>query len=146
MIMDKQLMFSEGQAITATAASTNIIDLGVARNIGAGSPLTLVFLVTEAFTDSGSDSTVTPALETDDNAAFSSATVIRTFDVFAALTAINTMRLYRLEPFTATGAFERYIRINYTVANGNLSTGKFTTFILKEGQDWRPYAANYSVF
>ncbi len=43
MILDKLLMFSEAQAVTATAASTDVIDLapvdGTRRDIGVGYPL-----------------------------------------------------------------------------------------------------------
>ncbi len=43
MILDKLLMFSEAQAVTASAASTDVIDLGpidgTRRDIGVGYPL-----------------------------------------------------------------------------------------------------------
>lgn len=43
MITDKLLMFSEAQAVTNTAASTDVIDLGPIdgkrRDIGVGYPL-----------------------------------------------------------------------------------------------------------
>lgn len=43
MITDKLLMFSEAQAVTASAASTDVIDLGpidgTRRDIGVGEPL-----------------------------------------------------------------------------------------------------------
>lgn len=145
MLLDKQAQFSDAQAITATAASTNYIDLGAVRNIGVGAQLYLVLLVTTAFTDAGSDSTVTPSLETDDNTAFSSAATIRTFDTLAALTAINTTRLYRLEPFTAAGVFERYIQMRYTVANGNLTTGSISAFLTADVQAWKAYAVGFTV-
>lgn len=145
MLLDKQLLFSEAQAITATANSTNYVDLGLVRNIGVGEELFLVFLVTTAFTDSGSDSTVTPSLVTDDNTSFSSATTIRTFDVLAALTPINTKRVYKLEPYNDAGRFERYIQLAYTVANGNLTTGAITAFITKDAQLWTPTAVGYVV-
>jgi hypothetical protein len=40
-----------GQAITADAASTNVLDLGAARDIGAGKEINFIVLVTVAFTD-----------------------------------------------------------------------------------------------
>ena len=39
MILDAQNQFSSAQALTATADSTNVIDLGVAREIGVGEPM-----------------------------------------------------------------------------------------------------------
>lgn len=145
MLLDKQTLFSDAQAITASAASDNSIDLGSVRNIGVGKELYLVFIVTTAFTDSGSDSTVTPKLETDDNSSFSSAATVRTFDTLAALTAAGTKRAYRLEPYNDAGIFERYIRVYYTVANGNLTTGAITAFLSLDVQAWKPYASGYSI-
>lgn len=40
-----------GQAITADAASTNVLDLGSNRDIGAGKMITFNWLVTTTFTD-----------------------------------------------------------------------------------------------
>ena len=36
MIFDKNLQFSAAQALTATAASTNSVDLGANRPVGPG--------------------------------------------------------------------------------------------------------------
>ena len=47
MIMDKQNLFSEGQAITAAAVSTNVIALGDEGYDGAGRNIAIV--VTETF-------------------------------------------------------------------------------------------------
>lgn len=145
MLLDLQNQFSNAQAITATAASTNSIDLGGIRNIGGGQDLFLVFIVTTAFTDVGSDSTVTPSLQTDDNSGFASAATIRTFDVLAALTPINTKRIYRLEPYNDASLYERYIQIMYTVAGGNLTTGSITSFLTLDAQVWKAYASGFTV-
>jgi hypothetical protein len=49
-VLDRQVLFSNDQAITATAASTDIIDLGSSpRDVGAGEMSTVLVLVTEAF-------------------------------------------------------------------------------------------------
>jgi len=46
MILDKQGQLSDSQALTVTALSTNVIDLGsVDRNIGTGEPMAIVFNV-----------------------------------------------------------------------------------------------------
>lgn len=144
-MMDAQLLFSSAQDITASAESTNYVDSGVVRNLGAGEKLSLVFVVTTAFTDGSSNSTVTPSLQTDDNTSFGSPATVRTYDVFAALTAAKTTRVYDLSPFTAAGTYERYIRIYYTVANGDLSTGAFTTFLTMDAQLFRVYASGFSI-
>lgn len=145
MLIDRQNQFSDSQAITASAASTDYIDLGAVRNIGVGENIYLFIQVTVAFTDTGSDSTVTPVLQTDDNTSFSSAATIRTFDTLAALTPAGTKRMYRLEPFTDAGIYERYIRLSYTVANGNLTTGSISAYLTEDVQAWRAYASGYTI-
>lgn len=129
MVIDAALRFSNAQAITATAVSTEYIDFGVARDMGIGENLHVVILVSTAFTDSGSDSTVTVTLETDDNSSFSSATVAMTIGTFAALSAIGSRLVARLQPLKVN---ERYARLNYTLANGNLTTGALTAFVLSD--------------
>lgn len=45
MILDKQMQFSDSQAITEDAVGTNVIDLGTDRTIGNGEPMAVVFTV-----------------------------------------------------------------------------------------------------
>lgn len=144
MILDKQLMFSEAQSITATADSANVIDLGVARDIGVGEELYIMVKVDETFADSGSDSTVTVALVTDDNAALSSDSTVRTLVTLSALTAAGTIYYFKL-PIEAGTAYERYAALTYTVANGNLSAGKITAGIVKDIQKWKALPINYVI-
>ncbi|EGE0094003.1 hypothetical protein DND53_28670, partial [Escherichia coli] len=70
MITDKLLMFSEAQAVTNTAASTDVIDLGPIdgnrRDIGVGYPLEFWVLVNTAATASG-DATVNIQLQTSED-------------------------------------------------------------------------------
>ena len=54
MLLDKQNLFSDGQAITADAASTNVIDCrGKIKEIAAGTVLPLLIQAVEAFTVTG---------------------------------------------------------------------------------------------
>lgn len=142
MYVDAQNLFSDAQAITASAVSTNIIDLGSARDIGVGRELYLVVLVDTAFTDAGSDSTVQVDIQTDDNAAFASATTLKTVGTFAALSAVGSRLIERLNPDLA---WEQYIRLNYTVANGNLTTGSLTAFLTVDVHAWTAYPIGYTV-
>ena len=48
MILDAQHEFSDSQAVTTSAVGTNYIDLGVARSIGNGEPMAVVFTVVVA--------------------------------------------------------------------------------------------------
>lgn len=126
MFLDAHNLFDDNAQHLTTEASTNLIDLGSARNIGVGEDIYFVIQVDTAFTDSASNSTMAITLETDDNASFSSATTAQTIGTFAALSAAGTRLIAKLQPDAIN---ERYLRVKYTVANGDLSTGKFTSFL-----------------
>ena len=136
---DALATFALSQAITASAKS-NIIDLKAIRDIAIGVPLYLWCGLDEAMTDAGSDSTIAVTLETDDAEAFGSATLRQTFGTFAALGALGKL-LTDWPLLFSPGAFvERWARLDFTVANGNLTTGKVTAFITPNPQLWRGYA------
>lgn len=130
--------YSNAQAVTATAVSEDVIDHRAIRNLGVGEkPLYVVVQVTTAMTDAGSDSTITVTIETDDSDTFGSATVSQTLGTFAALSAVGT----RLTVAVAHGALnERYSRLRYTTANGNLTTGSFSAVLTADPQAWTAYA------
>jgi len=142
MYVDAQNLFSDAQAITASAASTNLIDFGSARDIGVGQELYLVVIVDVAFTDAGSDSTVTVTIETDDNVGFASAATAQSLGTFAALSAAGSRLIARVQP---EAAWEQYVRAYYTVANGNLTTGSLTAFLTTDIQAWTAYPIGYTV-
>lgn len=142
MILDAQLKFSDAQAVTAAAASTNLVDLSAVREIGNGRPLHIRLNVDTALTDSGSDSTVSVALQTDDNESFSSATSAATMFTVAAAAAAGTEYFYKIPDSLP---FERYIRLYYTPNNGNLTTGAFTAHILLDVQAQYIYADGFTI-
>ena len=121
MIIDKQQLFSDEQAITATANSTNVIDLGAA-DMDAGTPLHILAQVTEAFTAAGA-ATLTVTLETDDNDSFSSATTLLST---AAIGKATLVAGYQLPISFLPENVERYVRLVYTVATGPMTAGKIT--------------------
>ena len=151
MFLDAQNLFSDAQAITASAGSTNIIDLGIftttsgtaaERRIGTGENLYIFSLLDVAMTDAGSDSTVTVTLESDDDAAFPSATTRQTLFTFAAVSAAGTIAFARIQPEILT---EQFIRLFYTVAGGNLTTGSFTSGVVHDIDAFTAYPRNYIV-
>lgn len=136
MIMDKELLFSDAQAVTAAAASTNVVDLGEARDVGTGQNLYVVGVVKTAFTDAGSDSTLAVKLQTDSVENFASPADAQELFVFPALAAVGTTKIARLQP----GAIdERYLRAFYTPAGGNLTTGAVSLFIVHDIDQWKAY-------
>lgn len=142
MYVDAELQFSDSQAVTAAAASTNIIDLGSVRDLGAGQDLYLVVNCTVAMTDGSSDSTLAVTLQTDDNSGFSSATTGQTIGTFAATSAVGTQMISKVD----VGALnERYARVYYTPANGNLTTGSFDAFLTTDVDKYTAYADNITI-
>lgn len=69
MYIDKNLKLSDSQALTATAVGTNVIDIEVARGVGNGTPLALVFSVVVAADQTTGDEDYTFDLEYATNAA-----------------------------------------------------------------------------
>lgn len=134
MLIDRQLRFGSAQAITAATASTDLIDLATAnRDLGVGTPLWFVAVVTTAFTDGGSNSTLTVALETDTADSFGSAVTAQTCGTFAALAAVGDRICVPVQPFAAD---ERFIRVYYTPNNGDLSAGAVTAFLTTDPHNW----------
>lgn len=125
-MLDIELMFDvDGEHLT-TEASDKYVDLNSVRDIGAGQTLYIESVAKQAMTDVGSDSTMTLTVETDDNDAFSSPTTVQTIGTFPATSAAGTKLSVGM---AVTDDYERYLRIKYTVANGDLTTGKFSTYI-----------------
>jgi len=114
MLLDQQEQYSKAQALTATAASTNIIDHLADRNLGIGHPVILLIQLDVAADDADADETYTATWQTDDNSGFSSATTLGAVITITRGDAAGT-RYVTVAPPDAT--FERYSRVNYTLAN-----------------------------
>lgn len=133
MIFDMQTLLSDAQAITATAASTNTIDLGpiatgIVRDIGKGKPIPLRIQVVEAFNNLTS---LTIALQVDDNTGFASPkTVWSQVVVLADLIAGKVI----VPEWVLRGTDERYMRLNYTVTGTAPTTGKITAGVVMGAQ------------
>ena len=143
MILDAQALFSDAQAITAAAISTNIIDLGAVRDIGTGSDLYVFVTVDVALTDSGSDSTVTVSLYGD------STTTITpdgsdTLLTIPATAAAGQKYFAKLDPGLAALQY-RYIALYYTPNNGNLTTGSFTAGLVVGIDKVKIFADNITI-
>lgn len=142
MYLDSQLQFSDGQAVTSAAASTNLIDLGAARDIGSGRDLYVVVNCTTAMTDTGSDSTLQVDIQTDDNSSFSSATTAQTVGTFAATSAAGTQLIAKID---VAKVQERYVRLYFTPAGGDLSGGAFDAFVAYDIEKHKVYADNITI-
>lgn len=135
MYLDKQLALSDAQAVTATAASTNYLDLGAVRDIGQQDDLIILFTVNTTTVSAGS-TTMTIKIQSDDNTSFSSATDHFTSESIAKATLIaGYQKAFRIPP----GIVERYVRLYYTVSTADFSAGAFSAHIIQGLQANRTY-------
>lgn len=142
MLLDAQLLFSDAQAITAAAASTNIVDLGSARNIGVGENLYVSVTVDVALSDASSDSTLTVDLQGDSTDTFTPDGT-QTLFIIPAVAAAGQKYFGRITPDFASNY--RYIRLYYTPNNGNLSTGTLTAGVVHGIDKFVAYADGITI-
>lgn len=126
MKRDAQLEYSVAQAVTVTAASTNVIDQGAAGDaLGGYGPLYLVVRSVAAATAAGA-ATVTVELQTDSDPAFGTAVTL--FSTGALAKTVFTANTWVVRVALPIG-MKRYSRLNYTIATGPLTAGTFDAFL-----------------
>lgn len=136
MIFNAEELFSDDQAITATAASTNVLDLGatgtvygaaaaITRDIGPGEPIPLLIQVTETFATLTS---LDVQIELDSTTTF---TPDSTIDVQLAVPAATLVAGYKMPYiYVPNDVNLRYMRLKYTVNGSNATAGKITAGIV----------------
>jgi len=131
MILDEENLFSDKQAVTVTAGSTNVVDLGVKRDIGKGTPIPLLIQCTEDAAADGA-ATVKFSVRISDNSDMSnSKTVIET----GAIPKADLVAGYQVPiSYIPLGTEGRHVDVYYTVATGPLTAGKFTAGITAGNQ------------
>lgn len=135
MIFDAQTRFSNAQAVTASAASTNVIDLmaagipygndvALSRDLGIFD-IPLRIQVTTAFATLTS---LKVAVQTDDNSSFSSATTVLETEAIAAAALVAGYQ-FNIDKFPLKTS-ERYVRLYFTVAGSDATAGKITAGVV----------------
>lgn len=143
MITDAFLRVSADQAVTATAVSTNTVDLSVARDIGEGEDLYMNFATTEAV--SGGTSIKFEVIIATDAALSSGVEVVGSSDAVAVanLTLGKNVAIHINPNIGSLG--KRYLGARYTVV-GSPTAGKFTADIVHGLQDGKKnYASGFTV-
>jgi hypothetical protein len=147
MILDRQNTVSQAQAITATAVSTDTIDLGVARDLGVSGDLKWVVTVDQVFNNLTS---LEIQAISSANANLSSANVIGSTGaiVLAQLTAGRRPIVLSLPRslLSTLPVGQRYIGLNYVVVGTAPTTGQVTAGLVLGVQDiGKVYASGYSL-
>lgn len=142
MWTDALLQLASAQAVTATAVSQNAIDLGTARDIGAGEPLYAVITVDQTVTAAGA-ATVNFQLITGSGVGGgvinAGITVLSQTDAIgkAELTAGRRPIVMKITRSQLLGQpiGQRYLGMQFTVGTGPLTAGQFTVNIVHDVQD-----------
>jgi len=124
MFIDKALQVSNAQAVTATAASTDVIDFGQANpNVGMDDRSSMAITVDAAATAAG-DATVTFAVQDSaDNETFADVAVSAAIGKAALVAGYQ-----HIIPMPTK--LRRYCRVNYMVATGPLTAGAFSAQVV----------------
>lgn len=141
MLFDNEALFSDKQAITTDAASTNVMDLGapgtpkhaaapITQDIGFGRPIPMRIQVTEAFNNLTS---LTIKIQVDSDENFGSPTdVVQTVVPLADLIAGHVIPV----SFVPRGVNERYVRLYYDVTGTAPTTGKIMAGLVFGNESW----------
>lgn len=151
-IFDAFLRFSNAQAVTATAVSTDILDLVNERDIGIGAAeLTVAVYTTTALTSGGS-TTLVVALQTAPDSSGSPGTYITIAqsqsiaiaDIAAVGSKVCEIRIPATLPQTSAN-LGRFLRLNYTVAVSDFTAGAFTAYIVGAHDNVPSYPAGVTI-
>ena len=121
MLLDQNLVFSDAQALRATGASTNVVDLTAA---GDAAPGRLV-VIAHADTAFAGATQVVVALQTATKADFSDAATLGSVTLSGTQLADTEKNLFAMG---IPVGMKRYVRIYYTVT-GTVTAGNITCFV-----------------
>jgi hypothetical protein len=161
MYIDSNLEFSNSQAVTATAISTDVYDTlsiaagagstginggGVTTDLGQATDLYLVVQTAVTCTDSGSDATLTITLESDSTANLATSATVHFSTGAIAFASFATAGTRLVTVKLPHGLYERYLGVRYTVASGPLTAGAFDAFLTTDSAGvYRAYGTNFVV-
>jgi hypothetical protein len=132
MILDKENLFSDAQAVTATASSTNVLKLP--KGLAKGEPVRLLCQVTETFATLTS---LTVGVRTSATLSGANLSGPTTLVSTAAVPAASLVAGYQFTvEFMPSGTLD-YVDLNYTVGGSNATAGKITAGIVFDRQTAR---------
>ena len=143
MYLDKQLMVSDAQLVTATAVSTNMIDTQLAspiRAVGWGEEMRMVITAALAALAAGAATVTFELIQADD----ANGTV--NVEVLAGTAAIPKATIvagYVAMDLVLPRNTRRYIGVRYTVGTGPLTQGTFSAGLVHDTDRQIQYPSGY---
>ena len=139
MIIDNSLLLSDAQAVTASDASANVIDLGTTgtpygasaallRDLGRGPEVDLAVTVTQAF--AGLTSLQVSVQVSPDNATWTTVSS----GAVVPLASLVAGYQFKVPGSIEEGVNVRYLRLYYTVGGSNATAGKITAAVVASRQ------------
>ena len=147
MFQDAQNLFSDAQALTATAVSTNVIDLGVDRDVGAGEPMAVMITVDVAADFTTGDETYQIDIQTGSTAT-PTTVIARRIPVVTASNATSDLGLGKKIVIPLPKENARYLRLNYTLGGTTPSvtlTAALVPMNLADSNNTQQYASGFTV-
>lgn len=139
MIIDYYTQLSSEQAITATAVSTNVLDMDQAAEYGNGDPVRIRVQVQTAFVQN-SDSDLQVVVQSSvDNSTYTDAAMSPVYDQ-ASIAAGTVLLDIRLPRRKAGASAPRYYRINYVNSATDWTSGKVDAFMVVDSEQLEYYA------
>ncbi len=146
MLIDKFNQFSDAQAVTATGStpSTNVIDLGIARDIGGAVTENLMFLcqVVTAFTSGGSATLKVQYQGSNDAITFT--TIAQSDDIAVASLTAGYKFLQNDVPSVPSTTLYRYHRVNYVIGTAVMTAGAISAAFTPAINHVPAYAGAYT--
>lgn len=140
MIIDRLLQFDSNLALTATATSTDVVDLLNARDLGIGDDpaMRLAVIVTETFLSAGATTLQVQIQGSTDNSSYT--VMAESAAIGKASLTLGAQVLPIMLPSVAPGqALPRYLRLNYVVATGPFTDGQLSAYLVLDNQQNRAY-------
>jgi hypothetical protein len=149
MLIDKQNQFSNDMGDSPTTigstASTNVIDLGIARDVGGAltDQLMLLCEVTTAFT-SGGGATLQVQFQTAPDNGSGSPGAWSTLAQSDLIPVASLVPGYKFLPGELPGGTLRFIRLNYVIGTAAMTGGALRTALVPSLDQQPAYARAYA--
>lgn len=153
MILDERGEFCDATSLNTGAAGTynigDVIDLGVARDLGGDAALYLVVTVDTGITTAGSAGTVAFQLVSDGTDTISTTTqsvhAVSPARVTGATAIPAGTVLFAVQlPMEGT-AYERYLAVQQVTGTTALNAGKVNAFLVEDVARWKAYDAPFQL-